>query len=206
MMSTARTVDEYLAELPAERRAALAALRELILRRLPPGYEESMQFGMIGYGIPLSRYPDTYNEKPLGLVALASQKQYMALYLMAVYADPAKERRLAQAFRDEGKKLDKGKACIRFQSLDALPLEALGELIGSTSVEDFIALYEANRGVTAQSGAARKKRKATARQATARKATARKTTARKVTRPLAVAPSRNAKSRPAKKKKKRPAN
>lgn len=171
MISAASTVEQYLAELPAERRAPMAALRKLILRHLPPGYEERMQYGMIGYGVPLSRYPDTYNGQPLGLVALASQKQYMALYLMAVYADPAKERKLAEAFVREGKKLDKGKACIRFKSLDALPLEAIGELVGSTSVDEFIALHEASRGPKA--------RRPPARKAPARKASARATSARK---------------------------
>lgn len=191
MISAARTVDEYLAELPVERRSALATLRELILRRLPPGYEESMQHGMINYGIPLSRYPDTYNGKPLGLAALASQKQYMSLYLMAVYADPAKERQLVDAFRREGKKLDMGKSCIHFQSLDALPLEALGDLIGSTSVDNFIALYETNRGRTARD---------TAPKATARKATARKTAAPKGAAASAAAPPRTAKTRSTRKK------
>src|SRR5262245_19314397 len=154
-----------------------------------------MQFGMIGYGVPLSRYPDTYNGQPLGIVALASQKQYMSLYLMAVYADPAQERRLFEAFRAEGKKLDKGKACIRFQSLEALPLEAIGELVASTSVDDFIALYEANRGATAGRKAARKVAglETPARKA-ARKAPARKAPARKAARkaPARKAPARKA--------------
>ena len=201
MISAARTADEYLAELPPERRAPMTALRKLILRHLPPGYEESMQHGMIGYGIPLSRYPDTYNGQPLGVAALAAQKQYMALYLMAVYADPAKERQLVEAFRNEGKKLDKGKSCIRFQSLEALPLQALGKLIASTSVEDFIALYEANRGTSTKRPSPRK---APARKPAARKTPARKTAARKAPPRKAAAstaaPQRKAKKRSPRKK------
>src|SRR5690606_30676429 len=86
--SKASTVDEYIASLPDDRRAAIAAVRDVIRKNLPPGYEEGMQYGMIGWYVPLSRYPDTYNGQPLGVVALASQKQYMSLYLMAVYASP----------------------------------------------------------------------------------------------------------------------
>jgi len=148
--SSARSVDEYLSELPADRREALSALRELILKHLPRGYEEEMQFGMIGYQVPLSRYPNTYNGKPLGVIALASQKQYMALYLMTVYGDAAKERRLAEAFRRAGKTLDMGKSCVRFQSLDALPLPAIAELVAGTSVDEFVAMHEANRAASAK--------------------------------------------------------
>lgn len=147
--SAAQSVEQYLAELPAERRRELTALRELILRHLPAGYEEGMQHGMIGYYVPLSRYPETYNRQPLTVVGLASQKRHMALYLMAVYGDPRQRARLVEAFRRAGKKLDMGRSCLRFESLDALPLEALGELLAATGVEDFIATYEASRGAAA---------------------------------------------------------
>jgi hypothetical protein len=143
--STAPSVDEYLSRLAPERREALSQLRRLIRKHLPPGYEEGMHFGMIGYVIPLSRYPDTYNGQPLGVIALASQKQYMSLYLTAVYGDPAKERWLSEAFRRAGKKLDMGKSCVRFKSLDDLPLETIAEVVSGTSVDDFIALYESVR-------------------------------------------------------------
>src|SRR5882672_4611984 len=103
--SAARTVKQYLAELPAERRAAIAAVRTMVRRHLPAGYQESMNFGMIAYEVPLSRHADTYNGQPLMLAALASQKNYCALYLMAVYSDPARLRRLQQAFKDAGLKL-----------------------------------------------------------------------------------------------------
>jgi uncharacterized protein YdhG (YjbR/CyaY superfamily) len=158
--SPARSVDEYLSQLPADRRAALSELRRLIQQHLPRGFEEGIHFGMIGYCVPLSRYPNTYNGQPLGIVSLASQKQYISLYLMAVYGDPAKERRLTEAFRKAGKKLDMGKSCVRFKSLDDLPLEAIAEVVAGTSVDDFIALYEAARKPTAKKKAKKAARKA----------------------------------------------
>jgi hypothetical protein len=144
--SRAKTVREYLASLPPERRRTVAAVRELILEHLPRGYEETMQYGMIGYSVPLSRYPNTYNGQPLTVAALAAQKGYTSLYLMAVYGDRGTERWFAEAFRKAGKKLDMGKSCVRFKSLDDLPLPVIGQAIARTSVDDFIAFYERTRG------------------------------------------------------------
>ena len=146
VQSRATTVADYLAELPPERRTAIEAVRRVVRRNLPPGYQESIQFGMIAWCVPLKRYPKTYNGAPLMYAALASQKSYMSLYLMCVYAHPGDETRFAEKFRATGKKLDMGKACIRFKSPDDLPLELVGETVASTSVEAFIALYEKARG------------------------------------------------------------
>ena len=143
--SAANTVDAYLAELPPERAAVVAAMRDLVNAHLPPGYREAMAFGMIGWGIPLSRYPHTYNQQPLGYVALAAQKHAYSLYLMGVYADGEQERALRAAAAAEGKSLDMGKSCLRFKRLDDLPLQVIGQLIASMSVEAYIALYEASR-------------------------------------------------------------
>lgn len=143
--SAARTVDEYLAELPPERAAVMAVMRDVINAHMPAGYQETMAFGMIGWGIPLSRYPVTYNRQPLGYVALAAQKNAYSLYLMGVYADGGQERALHEAAAAEGKKLDKGKSCLRFKRPEDLPLQAIGKLIASVSVDDYIALYEASR-------------------------------------------------------------
>jgi hypothetical protein len=143
--SKATTVEQYLAELPPERQAAIAAVRNLVRRHLPAGYEESMQFGMIAWSVPLSRYPKTYNAAPLMFAALASQKNHMSLYLMCVYAHAGDAERFAEKFRASGKPLDMGKSCIRFRKLDDLPLELIGETIAGTPVEDFIALYETAR-------------------------------------------------------------
>lgn len=141
--SKAATVENYLAELPPERRAVVSAVRDVVRRSLPKGYSEGMSFGMIGYGVPLSRYPDTYNGQPLGYVALAAQKNYYALYLMGPYMDAKQGKQLAEAFRQAGKKMDMGKSCLRFKKLDDLPLEAIGRVIASTTPEQLIAHHEA---------------------------------------------------------------
>jgi len=143
--SAARTVQEYLDELPGERRAEIGAVREVILRNLPDGYRESIGWGMITYCVPLERYPTTYNGQPLGYAALAAQKTSNSLYLMGVYADPAQEAELREGFRAAGKKLDMGKSCVRFRRAADLPLETIGRLIASTGVEQYIAVYEAAR-------------------------------------------------------------
>lgn len=142
---TAATVEEYLAQLPPDRRAVVAEVREMVRRHIPNGYEEAMAFGMIGYGIPLSRYPDTYNRQPLGLVAIAAQKNYYSLYLMCAYADSEDERAIREAFAKAGKKLDMGKSCIRFKRVEDIPLEAIGEVIARTPPEKYIAIYERAR-------------------------------------------------------------
>jgi uncharacterized protein YdhG (YjbR/CyaY superfamily) len=141
--SRAATVEQYLAELPEERRAVVAAVRDVVLRNLPEGYAEAMAFGMIGYAVPLARYPDTYNGQPLAYAAIAAQKNYYALYLMGPYGDPRQEKALRDAFAAAGKKLDMGKSCIRFKKLDDLPLEALGRIIASTPPDAYIATCEA---------------------------------------------------------------
>ncbi|GLC24535.1 hypothetical protein rosag_10480 [Roseisolibacter agri] len=116
-----------------------------MLQHLPAGYRETMGFGMICYGIPLSEYPDTYNKQPLCYAALAAQKRHYALYLMNVYGDGEDERRLREAFAARGLKLDMGKSCLRFKRLDDLALDAVGATIASTPPATFIARYEASR-------------------------------------------------------------
>ena len=143
--SGAATVEAYLAELPAERREAIEAVRRTILANLPDGYEEQMSFGMIGYVVPLSRYPDTYNKEPLALAALASQKRHMAVYLNNVYGDPAMLEWFTAAYAASGKRLDMGKSCVRFKRLADLPLDVIGETVARTSLEEFLAFYESAR-------------------------------------------------------------
>ncbi|MEX2431127.1 MAG: DUF1801 domain-containing protein [Dehalococcoidia bacterium] len=140
----AQTVDEYLAELPPDRREAMAAVRQTILDHLPAGYEEMMEYGMIGYAIPLERYPKTYNGHPLGYVALACQKNYMALYPMHLYGDAEAEWFRAR-YQASGKKLDMGKACLRFKRLEDLPLDVIGEAIALTPPDEYIRKHEASR-------------------------------------------------------------
>ncbi len=143
--SKAKTVAAYLKELPAERREVIAAVRKTILSNLPAGYEERMNWGMISYEVPLSRYPKTYNGQPLSYVALAAQKNYYAVYLMSVYEDSKEETSLRAAFEKAGKKLDMGKCCVRFRRLEDVPLAAIGKIVAGTSLEEHLARYEASR-------------------------------------------------------------
>ncbi len=143
--SSATTPEAYLAELPRERRADIAAVRDVIRKNLPEGYGESVNWGMISYGVPLERYPSTYNKQPLCYVGLAAQKNYNALYLMRVYGDKAQEKRLRDAFKKAGKKLDMGKSCVRFKKAEDLPLDTIGEIVASTPVDKWIAVYESSR-------------------------------------------------------------
>lgn len=142
MQSQAKTVQEYLSDLPNERLDAIETVRDVILDNLPDGFEEVMNWGMITYQVPLSRYPDTYNKQPLMLAALASQKNHMAVYLTGVYANDEGRKRFTTAYKDTGKRMDMGKSCVRFRRLDDLPVELIGEAIAEYSVDEFINLTE----------------------------------------------------------------
>jgi hypothetical protein len=144
--SKAKTVKEYLDELPAGRRKEIARVRSVVRKNLPKGYRESMAYGVICYAIPLERYPDTYNKEPLGYAGLAAQKNFNTLYLMGAYGDPEQRKRLEAAFEASGKKMDMGKSCLHFRKADDLPLDAIGEIIAATPPERMIELYEAARG------------------------------------------------------------
>jgi uncharacterized protein YdhG (YjbR/CyaY superfamily) len=143
--SKAATPDAYIAELPPERAALVARLRDLINAHIPPGYEERMSWGMIGWEVPLSRYPDTYNKQPLVYAALAAQKNYTALYLNCVYASAERTERLKAAWAAAGKTLDMGKSCLRFRRAEDVAEAALAEAIAAVTVDAFIAEYEASR-------------------------------------------------------------
>lgn len=138
MQSNAPDVKSYLASLPADRRAAVRAVRDVIREHLPKGYVESMRYGMIVYEVPLSVEPVTYNKQPLSYAGLASQKQYMSCYVMACYFPPVMER-LREGFRRAGKRLDMGKSCIRFKRLEDLPLDVIGEVIAAVPMKDYVA-------------------------------------------------------------------
>jgi uncharacterized protein YdhG (YjbR/CyaY superfamily) len=145
MQSQATTVEQYLAELPEDRRLAIEEVRSVILANLPEGYQESMNWGMISYEIPIERYPDTYNKKPLGYAALASQKNHMAVYLMNIYSSEDSAASFEAQYRATGKRYDVGKSCVRFRKLEDLPLDLIGQTIASTPVDQYIAEYEAVR-------------------------------------------------------------
>ncbi|MDH3754317.1 MAG: DUF1801 domain-containing protein [Acidimicrobiia bacterium] len=144
--SSATTVDQYLAELPDDRRDAIAEVRAVILDNLPDGIVETMNWGMISYEVPLETFPDTYNEKPLMYAALASQKNHMAVYLTMVYSDADLERWFRDRYEATGKKLDMGKSCIRFRRLDQLPVDLIGETIARVGLDDFLAAHHRVKG------------------------------------------------------------
>ena len=143
--SKASTPDDYIAELPPERRDLVSRIRELVNSNLPDGYVERMNWGMISWEVPLERYPDTYNGQPLVYAALAGQKNHTALYLNCVYASEERTERLKQAWAAAGKKLDMGKSCLRFKREDQVAEDVLAETVRSIPLDAFIADYEAIR-------------------------------------------------------------
>ena len=143
--SSAATVADYLAELPADRREQIEAVRDVVNAALPAGYVETMTYGMIGWVIPLADYPDTYNGQPLAYAGLAAQKNSYSLYLNCAYASADRTDRFRQAWAASGKKLDMGKSCIRFKRADDLALDLIRDEIAATTPAEFIAVYEASR-------------------------------------------------------------
>lgn len=146
MTSKASTVSEYLAGLPEDRRAAVDGVRAVIRRRLGKGFEEGIQYGMIGYYVPHSVYPPGYHcdpRQPLPFIGLASQKQHLSLYLLGcVHGVPGGEAWFRSEWAKTGKKLDMGKACVRFRKVEDLALDVIGEAIRRVPVETFIQHYE----------------------------------------------------------------
>lgn len=143
--SEALIADEYLAELPEDRRESMSVVRQTVLDNLPDGYEECMQYGMIGYVVPLKTYPITYNNQPLAYISLGNQKNYMSLYLMSIYADEEKAKKFDAEYGASGKKMDRGKACVRFKRADDLPLDVIGNAVAGTPVDAFIKMYQKSR-------------------------------------------------------------
>jgi hypothetical protein len=143
--SKAATVDGYLAELDEHSRVEVSALRELILKNLQPGYQEAMAFGMICYQVPLAISGSTYNKEPLVAVGIASQKHHLSLYLMGVYASKDSAMEFESRWQRSGKKLDMGKACVRFRALAGADLDAIAWAVGLYSPKEFADLYLAAR-------------------------------------------------------------
>ena len=153
---TPSTVAQYLAALPADRRAA----RKVINENLPDGYEEGMQFGMIGWYVPLSMYPAGYGENPevpLSLVALASQKSGMVLHFLCFYGHPTLSTWFASEYKKSGKKLDMGKGCVRFKSLADLALDVVARTVARVSAEEHMANYQAARALMGKGKSSAKK-------------------------------------------------
>ncbi|MHA8070908.1 DUF1801 domain-containing protein [Aquirufa ecclesiirivi] len=146
MSNPSLTPDEYENQLADDRKAVIAKLRETILQHLPPGFEETISYGMIGYVVPLSTYPAGYHckiDEPLPFLSIASQKNFIALYHMGMYAD----EKLLQWFQDEyskhaKSKLDMGKSCVRFKKMDDIPFKLIAELAQKITMADWISRYE----------------------------------------------------------------
>lgn len=141
MQSKATTVEQYLAELPEDRRAEIEAVRKVILKNLDKDYEEGMSYGMIGYFVPHRVYPAGYHcdpKQPLPYAGLASQKNHMSLYMMCTYSDADHLAWFQAAWAKTGKKLDMGKSCIRFKKAEHLALDVIGEAIKKTPAKKYI--------------------------------------------------------------------
>jgi uncharacterized protein YdhG (YjbR/CyaY superfamily) len=146
--STAKTPAEYLETLPPDRREAVARLRQVVADNLPDGFSEAMGYGMLGYGVPHSIYPAGYHcdpKQPLPFIGIASQKNFIALYHLGVYAMPHLLDWFVQEFNARSKaKLDMGKSCIRFKKPEHIPFDLIGELASKVTVDEWIACYEEN--------------------------------------------------------------
>ena len=158
--SNVKTPAQYIASLPADRARTITTVRAFVNQHIPRGYEECLVWGTIGWAIPLSRYPDTYNQQPILYVALSSQKHYCVLYLMGAFRSERQLEQLKAAFKAAGKKLNMGKCCINFEAPDDLPLDAIGTLISAISSEEWIEIYEQSRLMTKAGKAQAKKKKA----------------------------------------------
>ncbi len=145
MQSKAQTVDQYMQELPEERKAPMQKLRNTIKRHMDPQLEEGMNYGMIGFYVPHSVYPDGYHcnpKDPLPFMNLASQKNYISVYHMGLYMEDSKDW-FVNAYKEEmGKKPDMGKCCIRFKKMDQIPYDLIGKLTERISVKEWIQYYE----------------------------------------------------------------
>jgi uncharacterized protein YdhG (YjbR/CyaY superfamily) len=148
MQSKATTLEQYLAELPEERKAPMLRLRNNIKNNLPKGFEEVMSYGMLGYVVPHSIYPDGYHctpKLPLPFMNVASQKNFIAVYHMGIYgSNNLLDWFIAEYSKNAKTKLDMGKGCIRFKKMEDIPFDLIGELASKMSVEEYITLYEQN--------------------------------------------------------------
>ncbi len=201
-MPAFKTPTEYLASLPDDRRDAIKKVRAVIRKNLPKGYKEGIQYGMIGYFVPHSVYPDGYHcdpTQPLPFVSIASQKNHMAVYLMCLYGDPAQMDWFQKAWAKTGKKLDMGKSCVRFKRVEDIPIELIGEAVARFPVDAYIKQYEGARAGTG--GASKKKttkrsakkKTVTTKKVAAKSAVKKKTTTKKTAKRKAVATKKTTK-------------
>ena len=177
------TPAQYLASLPADRRAVIKAVADTINKNLPKGYEFGIQYNMLGWFVPHSVYPAGYHcdpKQPVPFIGLANQKNHVGLYMFCLYTEAEAQQRFVDEWKATGHKLDMGKACIRFKSLDDVPLPVIGRAVKRATLKKFLASYEgvipASKKKTASKKTTKKTSKKTTKTATRKKATAKKTT------------------------------
>ena len=148
MQYKASSPEDYIKQLPEDRQVVITKLRETINKNLPMGFEETMSYGMIGYVVPHSKYPDGYHctpELPLPFLNIASQKNFVAVYSSSIYAKKELLEWFTKEFPNHSKRrLDMGKSCIRFKNMDDIPFKLIGELAAKMTVDEWIAIYESN--------------------------------------------------------------
>ena len=206
MQSKAATVKQYLAELPPDRREAIEKVRAVVLKNLGEGYEEGMQYGMIGYYVPHSIYPAGYHcdpKQPLPFAGLASQKNHMSFYMCTMYMDPATAIWFQQAWAVEvikgnAKRLDMGKGCVRFKKVDDIPLNVIGEAVKRAPVKRVLEVYESNLAMSGKSAESRSAKGETKKKSKA-KPTTKKAVSKKTAKKVAKKATKKAGKKPTKK-------
>ena len=175
MAAKPTTVKQYLDSLPEDRRKAISKVRATINKHLPKGYKEGIQYGMPGWFVPHSIFPDGYHcdpKQPVPFASVASQKNHMAIYLMCIYGDEKHRKWFEKEWKKTGLRLDMGKSCVRFKKIEDLPLELIGEAVARVPVDEFLAQYTAAISPAAKKARRKKaaKKKAARRKPVAKKA------------------------------------
>jgi len=146
MQSSAKTAEDYFKQLPEDRQAPMNELRKVILKNLPKGFSETMSYGMVGYVVPHSKYPNGYHcdpKQPLPFISIASQKNFIALYHMGMYSNPGLLNWFTSEYSKYSKtKLDMGKSCVRFKKPDQIPYQLIAELVSKMTADEWIDTYE----------------------------------------------------------------
>jgi hypothetical protein len=141
----ALTVKQWLASVPSERKDAINAVRDAVNERLPKGYEETVDWGMLAWVVPLATLPDTHNGHPLTLAALGAHTKRMTIYLMSVYSDARVRKEFGAAYKKTGKRLDMGGCCVHFKTLDDLPLDVVGNTVARLPIDEYVEHYQISR-------------------------------------------------------------
>ncbi|MEM7165000.1 MAG: DUF1801 domain-containing protein [Planctomycetota bacterium] len=200
--SNATTVSQYLASLPADRRKMVEAVRKVIKKNLGKGFAEGLQYGMLGYFVPHSVYPDGYHcdaSQPVPFVSVASQKNNVSIYLFCLYVQKSRVDKFVKAWKATGKRLDMGKSCVRVKKMEDMPLEVIGDAIKGYTVKQFLEHYQAELPASAKKGS----KKRAAKKKVATKTTKRRSTKKKVTKKKTITKKKVAKKTATKKAKRK---